>query len=111
MALLYADENFPLKVVVALRALSHDVLTAFDASQANQGISDPDVLKFAKDVERAVLTFNKWHFIKLHGKQDHAGIIVCTEDQDAVSLAQRIHQAIIDNDPLQGKLIRVNRPS
>jgi hypothetical protein len=36
VAALYADENFPLEVVEALRRLGHDVLTALEAGQANQ---------------------------------------------------------------------------
>lgn len=111
MALLYADENFPLVVVLALRDMKHDVLTALEANQANQGVSDEKVLVFATNAGRAVLTFNRWHFIKLHGKNDHAGMIVCSEDQDENALANRIHAAIIENEPLAGKLIRVNRPS
>jgi hypothetical protein len=47
MSLLYADENFPLAAVVQLRGLGHDVLTAFEAGQANQKIPDPAVLAYA----------------------------------------------------------------
>jgi len=49
MARLYADENFPLPVVECLRLLGHDVLTAFEAGQAEQGIPDPLVLAFAHE--------------------------------------------------------------
>lgn len=111
MASLYADENFPLKVVVELRGLGHDVLTAIEAGQANQGISDEEVLVYAAGAQRATLTLNKWDFIKLHGQVVHHGIIVCSEDSDEAALANRIHEAIIANEPLQGKLIRVNRTS
>ncbi len=38
MAALYADENFPLEVVEALRGMGHDVLTAYQAGQANRAI-------------------------------------------------------------------------
>jgi len=37
---LYADENFPLRVVEELRRLGHDVLTAFEDGKANQSITD-----------------------------------------------------------------------
>ncbi|MBO0696897.1 MAG: DUF5615 family PIN-like protein, partial [Zavarzinella sp.] len=40
MAALYADENFPGPVVVALRAAGHDVLTARADGRANLGIGD-----------------------------------------------------------------------
>ncbi|HWX42816.1 MAG TPA: DUF5615 family PIN-like protein [Blastocatellia bacterium] len=42
--LLYADENFPLRVVLELRRLGHDVLTAFEDGRANQAVPDEDVL-------------------------------------------------------------------
>jgi hypothetical protein len=42
MARLYADEDFPFPVVERLRQLGHDVLTAFEAGQANQGIGDAE---------------------------------------------------------------------
>jgi hypothetical protein len=34
--ILYADENFPLRVVEELRRLGHDVLTASEDGRANQ---------------------------------------------------------------------------
>lgn len=37
---LYADENFPLRVVEELRRLGHDVLTSFEDGRANQSITD-----------------------------------------------------------------------
>jgi hypothetical protein len=44
IARLYADENFPLPVVEALRGFGHDVLTTQDAGMANEGIPDQEVL-------------------------------------------------------------------
>ena len=66
MARLYADENFPLPVVGFLRTFGHDVLTAKEAGKANQRIPDEDVLAFAFSNERAILTRNRRHFIRLH---------------------------------------------
>jgi hypothetical protein len=111
VALLYADENLPQQVVQALRALGHDVLTALDASNANQSLPDEQVLAFATRHQRAVLTLNRREFIRLHTRQpEHAGIIVCTQDADAGGQAARIHAAIAGLESLQGCLIRVNRP-
>jgi predicted nuclease of predicted toxin-antitoxin system len=56
MARLYADENFTHLVVPHLRSFGHDVLTARDAGQANQGIPDPAILAFAIAQGRAVVT-------------------------------------------------------
>jgi hypothetical protein len=48
MAKLYANENFRRKVVEALRELGHDVLTSFEAGNANLSIPDDAVLDFAR---------------------------------------------------------------
>jgi hypothetical protein len=112
MASLYANENFPLRVVEALRRLGHDVLTTREVGQDNQQIADDDVLAFASDSGRAVITINRRDFIRLHRQQPaHRGIIVCTEDADVAGQARRIHEAIGSLEALDGLLIRVNRPS
>ena len=83
MARLYADENFPLPAVIALRACGHDVLTAQDAGNADQAIPDNEVLAFATREGRAILTLNRLHFLRLHQiSPAHAGIIACTFDPD-----------------------------
>jgi hypothetical protein len=111
MAQLHADENFDYRVVMELRQRGHDVLTANDAGRAGQRIPDPDVLAFAVSQQRAVLTFNRRDFIRLHMQgQPHCGIIVCTDDRDVVALATRIHQALVHCPMLNNQLIRVNRP-
>ncbi len=53
MARLYSDEDFSHPVVGELRQLGHDVLTAHEAGQANQGVTDSAVLAF--DVARGRL--------------------------------------------------------
>jgi hypothetical protein len=68
------------------------------------------VLAWATREQRAVLTLNRLHFIRLHRQQpDHAGIIVCTFDPDFDGQARRIHQAISAQPSLAGQLLRVNR--
>ncbi|MCI0364127.1 MAG: DUF5615 family PIN-like protein [Phycisphaerales bacterium] len=112
MARIYANENYDFNVVVELRQRGHDVLTVQEAGNAGQGIPDPDVLAFAVSQGRAVLTFNRRHFIRLHRQvQPHCGIIVCTDDRDVVALADRIHQALLSCLNLDNQLIRVNRPA
>jgi predicted nuclease of predicted toxin-antitoxin system len=112
MARLYADEQYPYPVVEYLRILGHDVLTVQEAGQANQKISDPDVLAFATADNRTLITQNPKDFIRLHNLQpEHAGIIVCTNDRDWQALANRIDAAIRDEKTLQGKLIRIVRPA
>jgi predicted nuclease of predicted toxin-antitoxin system len=112
MAILYANENFPFQVVVALRQRGHDVLTVREAGQDNQRIDDPAVLAFATTAKRVLITLNRRDFMRLHRQQpDHAGIVVCTEDPDVEGQAQRMHDAIKDLPTVAGLLIRVNRPS
>lgn len=79
MAHLYADENFDRAVVERLRTLGHDVLTVQEAGQ--QGGADAVVLAYATSMDRAVLTFNRRHFVRLHSRTAaHEGIVVCTAD-------------------------------
>jgi hypothetical protein len=112
MARLYANENFPLPVVEHLRAAGHDVETVAETGRAEQSWPDEDVLKHACDSQRAVLTLNRKHFLRLHREQpDHQGIIVCTYDADFPRQAARIHEALAAETSLAGKLMRVNRPS
>ncbi|MCK6620638.1 MAG: DUF5615 family PIN-like protein [Calditrichaceae bacterium] len=111
MARLYANENFPLPVVEELRKLEHDVLTIEETGKSDQSFPDEKVLEFAAADKRAVLTFNRKHFIRLHKAQfKHEGIIACTFDIDFEALAKRIHEAIASKKSLSGQLIRINRP-
>jgi predicted nuclease of predicted toxin-antitoxin system len=112
MARLYADEQYPYPVVEFLRTLGHDVLTVQEAGKANQGIADSDVLAFATNENRAVITQNRQDFFRLHRIQPgHAGIIACTNDRNWEALANRIHEAIALEESLSGKLIRIVRPA
>ena len=108
---LYADENFPLRVVEELRRLGHDVLTAFEDGRANQSITDQDLLARAIELDRAIVTLNRLDFKRLHlAMSHHAGIIICTEDPDRVRQAHRINEAIAKAGDVRGQLIRVYRP-
>ena len=81
-ARLYSNENFHRLEVEALRELGHDVLTSLEAGRSNRRIPDDEVLQFATSEGRAVLTFNRLHFIRLHRSIDgrHEGVVVCSED-------------------------------
>ena len=111
MITLYVDEDCSYPVVLRLRQLGQDILTAHEAGQAGQGITDAAILACATAAGRAVLTFNRRHFIRLHAPvSSHAGIIVCTRDDDIVALADRIHQQLQSASTLQNQLLRINRP-
>lgn len=111
MARLYSDEDFPGPATRRLRELGHDVLTVREAGHADRQMPDRAVLEFAHRVGRTVLTLNRRDFIRLHNSGvEHSGIVVCTNDRNYQSLAARIDQAILTNEPMGGRLIRITRP-
>ena len=96
MVKFYSNENFPLDIVRELRQLGYDVLTSYDAGQANQGIPDDEVLAFAIQQERAVITLNRDDFIELHRSGiPHQGIIICKTDRDYSGQAQALHSYLL----------------
>jgi hypothetical protein len=116
MVKLYSNENFPMDIVMELGRLGYDVLTSYDAGQANQGIPDEDVLTFATQQERAVITLNREDFITLHRSGiSHNGIIICKTDRDYVGQAQTLHaylQEELNKNPVEtfgNRLIRVKK--
>lgn len=110
IARLYSNENFPIDIVKKLCYLGHDVLTSYQAGQANQGIPDDDVLKFAHQQERVVITLNREDFISLHrdGKE-HSGIIICKDDRDYDAQASKVHELILNTPELKSRLFRVKK--
>ena len=111
MARLYADEDFSYLAVEELRRFGHEVLTAQEAGEGGQGKTDEEVLAFAVAQHRAVVTFNRRHFIGLHRRaSSHFGIVVCTRDPNHLGLAARIDQSITAYPELENRLIRVSRP-
>lgn len=109
MARLYSNENVAAELVLALRELGHDVLTSLQAGNANQGIEDQEVVAFAAQQSRSVLTMNRLHFIRLHRNGiRHNGILVCTFDPEPSSQAQRIHEALQSPDANGRFLCRIN---
>lgn len=68
MASFYTNENFPIKIAQYLRQMGHDVLTSHEAGKANQRIPDEEVLAFAAQSGRILLTVNRWDFIVLRAK-------------------------------------------
>lgn len=111
MTRFYANENFPLDLVKELHRLGYDVLTSYEAGKANQSISDENVLKFAQERERVVITLNREDFITLHKQgKAHSGIFICKEDRDYKGQAEKIHEFVLNNSQsLDGRLIRVKK--
>jgi len=113
MARLYGDENFDVQAMELLRQLGHDTLTVRDAGHGNQGTPDFDVLAFATENNRAVVTFDRRDYFRLHlASPAHAGIVACTYDADSAGLAARIHETIeTEKGTLKGAFLRIYRPN
>jgi len=57
-------------------------------------------------------TLNRYDFKQLHRSwPDHAGIINCSNDRDWEGFAERINAAVLEAEPLAGKLVRVVKPA
>src|SRR5438093_13775361 len=106
--LLYADEDFPLPVVLELRQWGHDVVTAQEDGRGKA--PDPDILARAQSLGRAVLTYNRRHYERLHRQgAAHSGLLSATHDNDFPRLAARIDARLAGLSPGRWCL-RVNRP-
>ena len=56
------------------------------------------------------MTHNRKHFRNLHkAGQSHSGMVLCTEDTDFDSLANRVDQTLSQVIDLTGQVIRVTR--
>ncbi|RMG13470.1 MAG: hypothetical protein D6728_04670 [Cyanobacteria bacterium J055] len=107
---LYSNENLPSTMVDHLRDLGCDVLTSFEAGQANRGIPDDEVLRFTTEQNRGVITFNRDDFVALHRSgQQHAGIIVCKDDRNYIGQISTLHLYLQEIDSLFDRLIRVKK--
>ncbi|WP_242411888.1 DUF5615 family PIN-like protein [Cyanobacterium sp. IPPAS B-1200] len=105
----YANENLPSSMVNDLRELNHDVLTSYEAGNANQGIPDDLVLTYASANQRIVITMNRDDFINLHhSTMNHKGIIICKANRNYRQQVLVIHEFITKKqDSWENKLIRV----
>ncbi|MBI3965715.1 MAG: DUF5615 family PIN-like protein [Chloroflexi bacterium] len=111
MARLCSDENFLYPVVLELRRLGHAVQTCQEAGKSGRAGADAEVLAFASEPSRAVLTIDRRHFVRLHEERpDHCGIVVCSLDPDTSVLAARIAAIAAAMPGLDQKLVRVDRP-
>ncbi|MBE9055692.1 DUF5615 family PIN-like protein [Sphaerospermopsis sp. LEGE 08334] len=110
MVRLYADENFPLEIVRQLRQYQYDVLTSHEAGKANQGIPDDEVLVFATQEKRVLLTLNRDDFIAFHQSGiSHAGIIICKDDRDYIGQATILQTCLSENSDFTNRLIRIKK--
>jgi predicted nuclease of predicted toxin-antitoxin system len=105
----YSNENFPIAMVNLLRSQGHDVLTSYEAGQANQGIPDDVVLQYAKATGRILITENRQDFIDLHRTTpNHAGMIIFKHDRDYAGKVKAIIDFLDeDSRTLENRLLRV----
>ncbi len=105
---LYLDEDVYQAVAVGLRRRGFDVKSTAEAGR--QGATDEEQLQFASSERRAIFTFNRGNFARLHGDwlsegRRHCGIVVSPQvgvgavvrclsrllaDRDAAWLADRL---------------------
>ena len=110
MAGFYANENLSVVLVNELRRLGYDVLTSYEADNANLRIPDDHVLMTATAGHRCVITFNRNDFVNLHRTGvDHKGIIVCKDNVDHIAQASVVHNLIVKQKILQNRLFRVQK--
>ena len=111
MARFYSNENFANSIIQILHDLEHDILTSSEANQANQGIPDNEVLIFAQQHNRILITFNRDDFIELHRSgNSHSGIIICKDDRDYLGQAKAIHDFLqSQTEFLNNRLIRFQK--
>ena len=104
----YSNENLSFILVKELRDLGHDVLTSYEAGNANQRIPDERVLAEATMNNRCVLTFNRDDFLQLHRSGiEHSGIIIFKDDRDRLNQVLKLQKYLITQQTLQNRLIRV----
>ena len=105
----YSNENLDADLVGAIRELGYDVLTSYEAGQANQGISDEAVLRYATLNGRCILTFDRGDFLVLHqGMVDHCGVVACKEAADYSAQVQALHNYLSqDQKGLENRLLRL----
>jgi hypothetical protein len=96
-ARLFADEHFDARVTDILRRRGHDVVTVRQIAQNKQGdaLSDEEVLKYATQHKRVVLTDNVSDFHRLHEQIPwHEGIVACSVYADARAKANAINETL-----------------
>ena len=86
----YLDEHIQISLAEALRTRGIDILTTQEAH--NIGLEDIQQLAFATQNNRALLSYNKRHFAKIHYQwmnihRPHAGIIL--SDQMPIGIVLR----------------------
>jgi hypothetical protein len=104
----YADENLSYKLIGELRDFGYNVLRAYEAGNANQGIPDEQVLATATRLGRSVLTHNRQDFLGLHlSGVAHGGIIALKEDSDPFRICEFLDDHLTTEINLTNRFLRI----
>lgn len=92
-----------------MRSRDYDVLTSYEAGQANKKIPDNVVLEYATHAGRIAIAENRQDFLTLHSTtSNHAGIVICKADRDYAGKVQALHDFLTrDTFPMANRLLRV----
>lgn len=111
MTLLFADENITPTIVQGLRDRGVDIMTTTEAGIDNQKTSDPEILRYAGTLGRAVITFNRKDFKQLHEEgEPHAGILLLKQNTPIPLLIEKIADLALSSSDLGGALHRIVQP-
>ncbi len=106
MANLLLDEDVDVRLAEYLTRLGHDVVTV--SGLGMWSTPDHDVLLFAAQANRAVVTRNRNDFYALHAASANpAGIVVIRSANNIQQLAERIDRRVRREEPLTGKIFQV----
>jgi predicted nuclease of predicted toxin-antitoxin system len=111
MVSFYSNENFPLAMVELMRSVGYDVLTSYEAGNSNQRIPDGQVLEYATQFNRVIITENRQDFIDLHySNVFHCGIVICKADRDYEGKVQILHDFLSEDvASLDNRLLRIQK--
>ena len=107
---LLADEDFDTPIVRMLQAQDVDIITVADLSLDNVGTADEQVLKEGTSLGRAVITFNRRDFWRLHQVEQHAGIVLCKRNTPVLLLVRLVVELVTSVERGQNELYRIIQP-
>lgn len=108
----YLDEDVHTFIAQALRLRGWEALTTEEAGR--RGAKDLDQITFATEHGYAVLTYNRRDFPRLHyeivaGGQEHAGIIVATQEDPRQNIRALLNLLnTLSAEAMKGQLVYLN---
>ena len=100
-----ADEHIELSIVTGLRLLRIDIISINEAGK--RGADDEEILSFAEENDRIVITRDS-DFVKLHSKGvEHAGIVFIPKFLEIGKVIEEIEKVsmIFELEHIRGSII------